>query len=148
MNTVFNYFHVEDDSSFTMVDNRPTAKPKNFYSRGRFGQGRGRFGGQQRRGQDREQGGGRGGQQSGRGQQRRFNARGGRGQPSGWGMLNRNESLKNKREASIDVKPNWEHVEDLDFSVLTRQVAAEPEVVDVYAPPTSLSPPVLTVLCH
>lgn len=137
MNTVFNYFHVEDDSTFTMVDNKPTAKPKNFYSRGRFGQGRGRFGGQQRRQQDDAKGQGKGGQsQQGRGNQRRFTSRGGRGQPSGWGMLNRNESLKNKREASIDVRPDWEHVEDLDFSVLSRKVAPEPEAVDMYVPPT------------
>ncbi len=131
VNTVFNYYHVDDDQSFTMVDNRPTTKPRNFYSRGRFGQGRGRFGGNQgpRRQQDGK------GQQQQQGGQRRFTSgrggRGGRGQPSGWGMLNRNESLKNKREASVDVRPDWEHVEDVDINYLQRLQAAEPEAEDV-----------------
>jgi translation initiation factor 3 subunit D len=133
VSTVFNYYHVDEDESFTMVDTRPVPKPKSYYPRGRFGQARGGRGGFQQRGRQQGQGGGGHGQQPQR--RRQWGGRGGGGggqRLSGWTMLTREAGIKPKLPASVEVRPEWALVEDIDFPSLNRLYESEePAVTDL-----------------
>ncbi len=75
------------------------------------------------------QGGQQGGfQQGGQQQRKKFNTRGGRGQSFGWGAMNRrDDSMRTKRDPSVEVRPEWRLVEEVDLPPLSRIVTAEPE---------------------
>jgi translation initiation factor 3 subunit D len=119
----------EDETSFSVVDNtRTSARSRGF---GRGGgpafRGRGQRGGQQQRGQ-------RGTYQrvGGRGQQQSYdrNARGRGGRRFG----NRDDKPQRNRDASIQVKPDWTLLEEIDFQRLTKLNldALEGEDIDSY----------------
>jgi translation initiation factor 3 subunit D len=142
VNTAFNYYHVNDDESFTTVDGKPT-RTKNYYTRGRFnprGRGYAGRGGQQGRGGGQggwqQRGGAGGGGQSGQmtmQNRKKYDrgGRGGRGQ-GGWSQMNRRaqETLA-ARLPSVEVRPDWQHVQDLEMPSLQRLIIAEPEAEDM-----------------
>ncbi|KZV91840.1 translation initiation factor eIF-3, subunit D [Exidia glandulosa HHB12029] len=123
----FAYFHVEDEASFSLVDNKTgTAKrggPLSF-ARGRGGASSrgGAIGG---RGQFR---GGRGGQGGGR-WNGGGNMRGGRWQ--GGGRWDKQARL---RESSVPISPNWKMLEEIEFSRLSklRLDVDEPELLSAH----------------
>ncbi|KAL0950124.1 hypothetical protein HGRIS_010120 [Hohenbuehelia grisea] len=119
--SAFAYFHVEDESSFSLVDNKATpARRGGGFSRGRGGaRGGASYGA---RGAPR---GGRGG-----GNQRggNFNQRGGR---RGWRDWDKNTRT---RESSVVISPQWSVLEEIEFHRLSklRLEVDEPEDVDSY----------------
>ncbi|KIO32786.1 hypothetical protein M407DRAFT_13823 [Tulasnella calospora MUT 4182] len=106
----FAYFHVEDESSFSLVDSKATApgarKGVSGFSRGR---GTPRVGGPGGRGGG---GGGRWGNQGTRG--RRGGASMGRGGWRDWEKVNRS------RESSVPIQPDWTMLEEIDFPRLSK----------------------------
>ncbi|PSN59550.1 translation initiation factor eIF-3, subunit D [Corynespora cassiicola Philippines] len=106
----------EEEATFSVVDNtRTSAKTRGF---GRGGgtvfRGRGQRGGQAQRG-------GRGTFQrvgGGRGQQ--YDNRGGRGGRGGRRFGWRDDKPQRNRDASVQVKPDWTVVEEIDFSRLSK----------------------------
>ncbi|THV08139.1 translation initiation factor eIF-3 subunit D [Dendrothele bispora CBS 962.96] len=118
--SAFAYFHVEDESSFSLVDNK-AAPPRrgNMFARGRGtargGSAYGARGGAQR--------GGRGGTAANRGAQR-----GGR---KGWRDWEKNTRT---RESSVYISPSWGMVEEIEFHRLAklRLEVDEPEDLDTY----------------
>ncbi|EJD43590.1 translation initiation factor eIF-3, subunit D [Auricularia subglabra TFB-10046 SS5] len=122
----FAYFHVEDESSFSLVDNKtggPRRGMPSGFSRGRGGAG-GRGGFTAGRGQSR---GGRGGQW----QQGSRNQGGQRGGRRGWNQWDKSARL---RESSVPISPNWKMLEEIEFSRLTklRLEVDEPEQLSSY----------------
>ncbi|KAK7437401.1 hypothetical protein VKT23_018646 [Stygiomarasmius scandens] len=115
--SAFTYFHVEDESSFSLVDNK-AAPPRrgNTFARGR-GTTRG---GPASRGAQR---GGRGGVSVNRTAQR-----GGR---KGWRDWEKNTRT---RESSVAISPNWSMIEEIEFHRLAklRLEVDEPEDLDTY----------------
>ncbi|KAH7931171.1 translation initiation factor eIF-3, subunit D [Leucogyrophana mollusca] len=118
--SAFAYFHVEDESSFSLVDNK-AAPPRRGggFNRGRAtGRGTGSFGA---RGGQR---GGRGGFNTGRGGAQRGGRRGWRD----WEKNNRT------RESSVAISPQWSMLEEIEFHRLAklRLEVDEPEDIDTY----------------
>jgi translation initiation factor 3 subunit D len=106
----------EEEASFSVVDNtRTSTRGRGFGGRGTvFGRGRGQRGGPAQRG-------GRGTFQrvGGRGQQ--FdNQRGGRGGRGGRRFGWRDDKPQRNRDASVQVKPEWQVMEEIDFSRLAK----------------------------
>ncbi|KFY31693.1 hypothetical protein V493_00892 [Pseudogymnoascus sp. VKM F-4281 (FW-2241)] len=126
----------EDESSFSVVSNtRDTAKTR--FGRGGFGRGRGQRGGRGDtrggRGQFQRVSNGRGGAQGGYGG---YDARGGRGGARGgrrFGWKDYDKPQRN-RDASVNIKPDWKLLEEIDFNRLTKLNldADEGEDVDTY----------------
>lgn len=119
--SAFAYFHVEDESSFSLVDNK-TAAPRRGggFARGRGGnRGNATWSG---RGNPR---GGRGGA-GGRGN---FNQRGGR--RGGWRDW---EKTGRTRESSVVISPQWSMLEEIEFHRLAklRLEVDAPEDIDSY----------------
>ncbi|KAF2013254.1 eukaryotic translation initiation factor 3 subunit D [Aaosphaeria arxii CBS 175.79] len=106
----------EEEASFSVVDNtRTSARTRGF---GRGGgtvfRGRGQRGGQTQRG-------GRGGtfqKVGGRGQQ--YDNRGGRGGRGGRRFGWRDDKPQRNRDASVQVKPDWNVLEEIDFARLSK----------------------------
>ncbi|KFY74218.1 hypothetical protein V501_07539 [Pseudogymnoascus sp. VKM F-4519 (FW-2642)] len=127
----------EDESSFSVVSNtRDTAKTR-FGRGGGFGRGRGQRGGRGDtrggRGQFQRVSNGRGGAQGGYGG---YDARGGRGGARGgrrFGWKDYDKPQRN-RDASVNIKPDWKLLEEIDFNRLTKLNldADEGEDVDSY----------------
>ncbi|KAF5393122.1 hypothetical protein D9757_001132 [Collybiopsis confluens] len=119
--SAFAYFHVEDESSFSLVDNKAApARRGGGFSRGR-GNTRGGAGNYTTRG----------GTQRGRGG---FNStRGGvqRGGRRGWRDWEKNTRT---RESSVVISPSWSMLEEIEFHRLAklRLDVDEPEDLDSY----------------
>ncbi|KAF2707549.1 eukaryotic translation initiation factor 3 subunit D [Pleomassaria siparia CBS 279.74] len=106
----------EEEATFSVVDNsRTSARGRGF---GRGGgtvfRGRGQRGGPQQRGGRGtfQRVGGRGGQQ--------YDTRGGRGGRGGRRFGWRDDKPQRNRDASVQVKPDWSVVEEIDFSRLSK----------------------------
>lgn len=119
----FAYFHVEDESSFSVVDNNTRGQPGQR-GRGGPGGGRGRGGGRggnmgMRQGNQAGQFGRGGGQQRGGGQRR------------GWRDFDKNARA---REASVVISPAWNMLEEVEFHRLSklRLQVDDPEDVGSY----------------
>ncbi|KAH9915870.1 translation initiation factor eIF-3 subunit D, partial [Amylocystis lapponica] len=115
--SAFAYFHAEDESSFSLVDNKAGTVRRGGPSRGRMGRG-GAFGrGNAQRGGRGGFGGGRGGAQ-----------RGGR---RGWRDWEKNNRW---REASVAISPEWAMLEEIEFHRLAklRLEVDDPEDLDTY----------------
>lgn len=114
--SAFAYFHVDDESSFSLVDNK-AAPPRrgNAFTRGRAtGRGSASFA---NRGAQRPRGGftpGRGGFQ-----------RGGRRGWRDWDKGNR------ARESSVTISPHWSMLEEIEFHRLTKLKLDVDEVEDI-----------------
>jgi translation initiation factor 3 subunit D len=126
----------EDESSFSVVDNsRVSTKSRGF---GRGGgtvfRGRGQRGVQPQRGGRggfQRVGGGRGGQQGG---DRYYDHRGGRGQRGrrfGWKDY---DKPQRNRDSSVNIKPDWQMMEEIDFNRLLKLnlETGEGEDIDTY----------------
>jgi len=106
----------EEEASFSVVDNTRTSTRGRGFGRGGgtvFGRGRGQRGGQAQRGGRgtfQRVGGGRGGQQ--------YDNRGGRGGRGGRRFGWRDDKPQRNRDASVQVKPEWTVMEEIDFSRL------------------------------
>ncbi|KII94641.1 hypothetical protein PLICRDRAFT_148682 [Plicaturopsis crispa FD-325 SS-3] len=118
--SAFAYFHVEDESSFSLVDNKAVPPRRG----GAFARGRGnaRGGGYAQRGAQR---GGRGGFNAGRGGGQRGGRRG------GWRDWEKNNRT---RESSVAISPQWQMHEEIEFHRLAklRLEVDEPEDLDTY----------------
>ncbi|KAF6761964.1 eukaryotic translation initiation factor 3 subunit 7 [Ephemerocybe angulata] len=123
--SAFAYFHVEDESSFSLVDNKPAPARRG----GGFNRGRG--------GPRGSPWGARGGAAS--------NVRGGRGGPGGRGGMQRTmasgrrgwrdwEKNNRSREASVVISPSWQMLEEIEFHRLSklRLEVDEPEELESY----------------
>ncbi|KAG8871266.1 hypothetical protein FRC20_010789 [Serendipita sp. 405] len=128
----FSYFHVEDEASFSLVDNKTSAPRRGGggygFQRGR-GVGRGsmmggRGGGNMRGGAGGAAGWGRGGQYGGRGSNRGMNRR-------GWKDW---EKTSKVREGSVVIDPTWRMLEEIDFLRLSklRLEVEQPETIESY----------------
>jgi translation initiation factor 3 subunit D len=121
----------EEEATFSVVDNtRTSARTRGF---GRGGgtvfRGRGQRGGPGQRGGRgafQRVGGGRGGNQ--------YNDRGGRGGRGGRRFGWRDDKPQRNRDASVQVKPDWQVLEEIDFSRLSKLnlVTSEGEDLDDY----------------
>ncbi|KAF9266232.1 translation initiation factor eIF-3 subunit D [Marasmius fiardii PR-910] len=119
--SAFAYFHVEDESSFSLVDNKAApARKTGQFSRGRGG-GRGAASSYGARGSTQR---GRGGFTSGRGNAQRGGRKGWRD----WDKGTRN------RESSVVISPQWSMLEEIEFHRLAklRLEVDEPEDLDTY----------------
>ncbi|KAI0921169.1 hypothetical protein AcW1_004765 [Taiwanofungus camphoratus] len=118
--SAFAYFHAEDESSFSLVDNKAsTTRRGGALSRGRTA---GRGAGHSNRGA--AQRGGRGGFMGGRGGAQRGGRRGWRD----WDKTNR------ARESSVAISPDWSMLEEIEFHRLAklRLEVDDPEDLDSY----------------
>ncbi|KAJ5157709.1 Eukaryotic translation initiation factor 3 subunit [Penicillium canariense] len=129
--SLFSIQTAEDESSFSVVDNTRTSTKRGF---GRGGgtvfRGRGQRGGQLQRG------GGRGGFQragAGRGQDRFYDNRGGRGGRGGGRRFGWKDYDKPQRtrEPSVNIRPEWHMIEEVDFSRLSKLSLEAPEGEDL-----------------
>ncbi|KAF2442104.1 eukaryotic translation initiation factor 3 subunit D [Karstenula rhodostoma CBS 690.94] len=106
----------EEEATFSVVDNSRTSARGRGFGRGGgtvFGRGRGQRGGQAQRGGRgtfQRVGGGRGGQQ--------FDNRGGRGGRGGRRFGRWDDKPQRNRDASVQVKPDWQVLEEMDFARL------------------------------
>ncbi|KAH9943192.1 translation initiation factor eIF-3 subunit D [Epithele typhae] len=121
--SAFAYFHAEDESSFSLVDNKATA------ARRGGGMSRGRGGGRGGSGYSRggaQRGGQRGGFQGGRG--------GGGGQRGGRRGWRDWEKTGRARESSVAISPDWAMLEEIEFHRLAklRMEVDEPEDLESY----------------
>jgi len=118
----------EEEATFSLVDNTRTTRTRTF---GRGGgtvfRGRGQRGAQTQRGARgtfQRVGGGRGGQQG-------YDARGGRGARGGRRFGYRDDKPQRNRDASIQVKPEWQLLEEVDFARLTKLNLETPDGEDL-----------------
>ncbi|TRM67824.1 eukaryotic translation initiation factor 3 subunit D [Schizophyllum amplum] len=122
--SAFAYFHVEDESSFSLVDNRgaPPTRRGGGFNRGR-GAPRGGYNTWGNRGGG--QRGGRGGPGGGRNMNQRGGGR------RGWRDWDKNNRT---RESSVVVQPSWQVLEEIEFHRLAklRLEVEEPEDLDSY----------------
>lgn len=128
--SLFTVAAAEDESSFSVVDNTRTSTKRTF---GRGGgtvfRGRGQRGGMAQRG------GGRGGFQragGGRGNDRYYDNRGGRGGRGGrrFGWKDYDKPQRT-REPSVNIRPEWQMLEEVDFSRLSKLNLDTPEGEDL-----------------
>lgn len=137
VSTIFNWYYQDDDSSFQLVDNTKTQAKKTYGTARRYQQ----RGGFQQQQQQQQQYGGRGQQknqgwqQTGRQQQQypqqKKNAIKGFLVKPGprWGQQDPN---LRKREATIQVKEDWQLIEEIEFNTLTKLPDAnEPNAEDL-----------------
>ncbi|KAF2636616.1 translation initiation factor eIF-3, subunit D [Massarina eburnea CBS 473.64] len=106
----------EEEGSFSVVDNTRNPTRGRGFGRGGaiFGRGRGQRGGQAQRGGRGtfQRVGGRGGQQ--------YDNRGGRGGRGGRRFGWRDDKPQRNRDASVQVKPDWQVREEIDFARLAK----------------------------
>ncbi|KAL8798102.1 MAG: hypothetical protein Q9182_006953 [Xanthomendoza sp. 2 TL-2023] len=110
----------EDESSFSVVDNTRTSTKSRGFGRGgaTFIRGRGRAGRDQRGGRGTFQRvGQRGGQQNGY-----YDNRGGRGGRGGrrFGGWKDYDKPQRNRDSSVNIKPDWQMLEEIDFNRLAK----------------------------
>lgn len=102
----YSYFHEEDETTFSLVDNTRVQKP--LYQRGRFAR-------QNRRGGHRNTL-----QMQALGKLNKTKDRDrNKAQAKRWGRNNRNAPIKMK-DASVTVKSDWVTIEDMDFPRLSK----------------------------
>lgn len=123
----FAYQHGEDEASFSVVDSRSVPKPRTYNRLGNAARGRGAA---QRgmRGQFQKlggRGGSRGANQGGRWGQ------GFRGRRFGWKDYDKPQRL---RDASVQIKPEWKMLEEIEFNRLSKLTLRVVEGEDVYDP--------------
>ncbi|KAJ5218042.1 Eukaryotic translation initiation factor 3 subunit [Penicillium cinerascens] len=127
---LFTVAAAEDESSFSVVDNTRTSAKRTF---GRGGgtvfRGRGQRGGMAQRG------GGRGGFQragGGRGNDRYYDNRGGRGGRGGrrFGWKDYDKPQRT-REPSVNIRPEWQMLEEVDFNRLSKLNLDTPDGEDL-----------------
>ncbi|TFK43874.1 eukaryotic translation initiation factor 3 subunit D [Crucibulum laeve] len=120
--SAFAYFHVEDESSFSLVDNKATAPRRG----GGFNRGRGNVRG----------GAGWGTRGTARGARGGANTRGGVSQRGGGARRGWRDWEKNNRtrESSVVISPQWSMLEEIEFHRLNklRLEVDEPEELDSY----------------
>jgi len=121
----FAYQHGEDEASFSVVDSRTVPKPRTYNrlgpaNRGRSAAQRGTRGQFQKLG---GRGGARAGQQGGRWGQ------GFRGRRFGWKDYDKPQRL---RDASVQVKPEWKLLEEIEFNRLSKLSLKSVEGEDMY----------------
>jgi translation initiation factor 3 subunit D len=110
----FAYQHGEDEASFSVVDSRSVPKPRTYNRLGNANRGRG-TGQRGARGQLQRLGGragGRGGGQQGGRWGQSF-----RGRRFGWKDYDKPQRL---RDASVQIKPEWKMLEEIEFSRLSK----------------------------
>ncbi|KAF9226779.1 translation initiation factor eIF-3, subunit D [Gyrodon lividus] len=122
--SAFAYFHVEDESSFSLVDNKAAPPRRGGFARGRAsGRGLNSFSGRgaQRGAQRGARGGGMAGGRGG-------GQRGGRRGWRDWEKTNRT------RESSVAISPQWTMLEEIEFHRLAKLKLEvdEPEDIDTY----------------
>ncbi|KAJ5729590.1 uncharacterized protein N7483_004098 [Penicillium malachiteum] len=130
--SLFTVQAAEDESSFSVVDNTRTSTKRTF-GRGGGTVFRGRGG---QRGGPVGQRGGRGGFQragaGGRGQGDRYydnrGNRGNRGRRFGWKDYDKPQRT---REASVNIRPDWQMLEEVDFNRLSKLNLETPEGEDI-----------------
>lgn len=132
--SLFTVAAAEDESSFSVVDNTRTSAKRTF-GRGGGTVFRGRGG---QRGGPNQRGGARGGFQragAGRGNDRYFDNRGGRGGGArgggrrfGWKDWDKPQRT---REPSINIRPEWQMLEEVDFIRLSKLNLDTPEGEDL-----------------
>ncbi|KAL8768724.1 MAG: hypothetical protein Q9209_005142 [Squamulea sp. 1 TL-2023] len=110
----------EDESTFSVVDNTRTSTKSRGFGRGgaTFVRGRGRGGRDQRGGRGTFQRvGQRGGQQNGY-----YDNRGGRGGRGGrrFGGWKDYDKPQRNRDSSVNIKPDWQMLEEIDFNRLAK----------------------------
>ncbi|KAJ5114370.1 hypothetical protein NUU61_000129 [Penicillium alfredii] len=127
--SLFTVQAAEDESSFSVVDNTRSSTKRTF------GRGGGTvFRGRGQRGALGQRGGGRGGFQrvgAGRGQDRYYDNRGGRGNRGrrfGWKDWDKPQRT---REPSVNIRPEWAMLEEVDFSRLSKLNLEAPEGEDL-----------------
>ncbi|KAJ5703144.1 hypothetical protein N7488_010692 [Penicillium malachiteum] len=129
--SLFTVQAAEDESSFSVVDNTRTSTKRTF------GRGGGTvFRGRGQRGGLVGQRGGRGGFQragaGGRGQGDRYydnrSTRGNRGRRFGWKDYDKPQRT---REASVNIRPDWQMLEEVDFNRLSKLNLEAPEGEDI-----------------
>ncbi|EON61901.1 hypothetical protein W97_01119 [Coniosporium apollinis CBS 100218] len=108
----------EEEATFSVVDNTRTSARTRGFGRGggTIFRGRGQRGGQTQRGGRgtfQRVGGGRGGQQG-------YDNRGGRGGRGGRRFGWRDDKPQRNRDASVNVKPDWQMLEEIDFNRLSK----------------------------
>lgn len=108
----------EEEASFSVVDNTRTSARSRGFGRGggTVFRGRGQRGAQSQRGGRgtfQRVAGGRGGAQS-------YDSRGGRGGRGGRRFGWRDDKPQRNRDASVNVKPDWQLLEEIDFSRLMK----------------------------
>ncbi|KAK1758266.1 hypothetical protein QBC47DRAFT_450506 [Echria macrotheca] len=118
--TIFAAPVAEDESSFSVVSNVRDSGKTRFGRGAVFTRGRGQRGGRgdSRGGRQQFQRSGRGGQQYGGGYDNRGGGRGGAGQRGrrfGWKDY---DKPQRNRDASINIKPDWKLLEEIDFNRL------------------------------
>ncbi|KAF8558718.1 translation initiation factor eIF-3, subunit D [Imleria badia] len=117
--SAFAYFHVEDESTFSLVDNKAAPPRRGGFTRGRAsGRGGGNF--FTARGAQR---GARGGVTGGRGAAQRGGRRGWRD----WEKTNRT------RESSVAISPQWTMLEEIEFHRLAKLKLDVDEAEDIDA---------------
>ncbi|KAF2432881.1 eukaryotic translation initiation factor 3 subunit D [Tothia fuscella] len=130
-NNPFGIIAAEEEATFSVVDNtRTTTRGRGF---GRGGgtvfRGRGQRGAQNQRGGARgtfqRVGAGRGGQQQG------YDNRGGRGGRGGRRFGYRDDKPQRNRDASIQVRPDWALLEEIEFTRLTKLSLDTPDGEDI-----------------
>ncbi|KAJ7044885.1 eukaryotic translation initiation factor 3 subunit D [Mycena alexandri] len=119
--SAFAYFHVEDESSFSLVDNKaaPPRRGGGFGARGGRGGARGTYNNN------------RGGYNNNRGGRGGFNPRGGnnqRGGRRGWRDWEKNNRT---RESSVVISPSWSMLEEIEFHRLAKLRLEVDEPVDL-----------------
>jgi translation initiation factor 3 subunit D len=130
--SLFTVATAEDESSFSVVDNTRTSTKRTF-GRGGGTVFRGRGG---QRGGPNQRGGARGGFQragAGRGNDRFFDNRGGRGGGRGGRRFGWKDYDKPQRtrEPSVNIRPEWQMLEEVDFSRLSKLNLETPEGEDL-----------------
>ncbi|KAF1975376.1 translation initiation factor eIF-3, subunit D [Bimuria novae-zelandiae CBS 107.79] len=118
----------EEEATFSVVDNTRTSARTRGFGRGGgtvFGRGRGQRGGQAQRGGRGtfQRVGGRGGNQ--------YDNRGGRGGRGGRRFGWRDDKPQRNRDASVQVKPDWQVLEEIDFARLAKLNLATGEGEDI-----------------
>lgn len=123
----FAYQHGEDEASFSVVDSRSVPKPRTYNRLGPANRGRGGAAQRGARGQFQKLGGRGGGARSG--QQGGRWGQGFRGRRFGWKDYDKPQRL---RDASVQVKPDWKLLEEIEFNRLSKLSLKSVEGEDVY----------------
>jgi len=124
--TIFQWIYQDDDSSFQLVDSSRSQLKKvggrkyqnKFQQRQQKGHGNWQLQQQQLKQQKQQQ-------------QKKQQQLGTKFQPRKWGAYDQNQPMAKKREASVEVKGDWNLVEQFDFNSLNRIIEDEPKAEDI-----------------
>jgi len=130
--SLFAYQHGEDEASFSVVDSRSVPKPRTYNRLGTANRTRG-TGQRGTRGQLQKLGGRAGGRTGGN-QGSRW-GQGFRGRRFGWKDYDKPQRL---RDSSVQIKPEWKLLEEIEFSRLSKLTFPAVDGEDVYVPVKSV----------